>query len=62
MAVSLRNSKIIWRTKEISHNSSGKGKILLAFTKSNVPTNQIIKEIKLTMKCVNKGMIENLNL
>ena len=57
MAVSLRNHKIIWKTKEISHSAAAKGKILLAFTSSNVPAKSIIKEIKLSMKCHNKCML-----
>lgn len=62
MAVSLKNHKIIWKAKEISHTASSKGKILLAFTNSNVPAKSIIKEIRLNMKCVNKGMLEGLGV
>jgi hypothetical protein len=61
MAVSLRNSKIVWKTKEISHQAAAKGKILLAFTNSNISPKKIIKEIRLSMKCLNKGMIDGLN-
>ena len=60
MAVSLKNHKIIWKTKEISLTNSSKGKILLSFTNSNVPSKLIIKEIRLTMKCLNKGMLDGL--
>jgi len=62
MAVSLKNHKIIWKTKEISPSNSSKGKILLAFTNSNVAPKLIIKEIRLTMKCHNKGMLDGLML
>lgn len=62
MAVSLKNHKIIWKAKEISHTTSSKGKILLAFTNSNVPAKSIIKEIRLNMKCQNKCMLGGLNL
>jgi hypothetical protein len=60
MAVSLKNHKIIWKTKEISSTNSSKGKILLAFTSSNVPSKNIIKEIRLNMKCHHKGMLDGL--
>ena len=62
-AHSLKSGKVIWKTKEISWGSGNKskGKVLLAFGSSNVPPKNIIKEIKLSMKCAS-GLIDGMEL
>ena len=59
-ALSLRNNKVTWKSKEIVPNtSSAKGKILLAFSQAKFPPKEILAEIRLSMKS-NCGLIEGL--